>query len=263
MRRIQKFGITTAVISGFASIMAMGNPVQAEALTIGASHTLKPAFQEIVPMFEREYGVTAQVSYGPSQTLRREIEQGASIDVFLPDSIEEVEKLDKKGLTLNGRYGIYAKSSLVLVMSAASVATPISFHDALPNRAARIAVGDPKTSALGHITARALTKPNPVYRSGSNLLYGEHSDEIMDLVETGKADVGIVYRADAIGRGRMRIIDETPSGKHTSVQFGGAVVWTCPEESRDIAEEFLDFMMSPRIQKLLLKYGFDPVPSNS
>jgi molybdate transport system substrate-binding protein len=40
------------------------------------------------------------------------------------------------------------------------------------------------------------------------------------------------------------------------------VVWTCRNASRDVAEDFFDFMMSPRVQKLLLKYGFDSVPSN-
>jgi len=40
------------------------------------------------------------------------------------------------------------------------------------------------------------------------------------------------------------------------------VVWTCRNESRGIAEDFSHFIMSPRIQKLLLKYGFDSVPAN-
>jgi molybdate transport system substrate-binding protein len=149
-------------------------------------------------------------------------------------------------------------------MSAASRATSISFHDVLPNRA-RIALGDPKTSVLGEITAQKLTKRNPAYKNGSNLLYGQHSLDVMNLVHTGKADVGIVYRSDAINSGQVRIIDEAPAGTHTPVQFGQAVVWTCRNESLSAAEEFFDFMLSPRIQKLLLKYGFDgfdSVPSS-
>lgn len=46
------------------------------------------------------------------------------------------------------------------------------------------------------------------------------------------------------------------------VQFGEAVVSTCREASCAVAKEFLDFMTSPRIQKLLIKYGFDSMPSN-
>jgi len=40
------------------------------------------------------------------------------------------------------------------------------------------------------------------------------------------------------------------------------VVWTCRETARGVAKEFSDFLMSPRIQKLLLNYGFDPVSRN-
>ena len=81
----------------------------------------------------------------------------------------------------------------------------------------------------------------------------------MNLVHTGRADVGIVYRVDAIhNSGQVRIIDETPAGTYTRVQFGQAVVWTCRKDSLDVVQEFRDFMMSPRIQKLMLKYGLIP-----
>ncbi len=262
MTGIRSFGIAVVVVSGIAGIVTTGERVQAEILTVAAAHSLKPAFREILPMFESEYGVTVQVVYGPSQSLRREIEQGAPIDVFLPEAVAEVQKLHKKGLTLNGGGRVYAQTSLVLVMSATSKATPISFREAPPNRAIRIALVDPKTSALGEITARELAKLDPAYTSRFHLLHAEHSDDVVNLVRTGEAEVGIVYRADAINSGQVRIIDEAPAGAYAPVQFGHAVVWTCRDASLRVAEEFVEFMMSPRIQKLLLKYGFDSVPSN-
>jgi len=118
-----------AIVSGLAGVVATGDLVQAETLTVAAAHSLKAAFDEILPMFESEYGATIHVVYGPSKTLRRQIEKGAPIDVFLPEAVEEVEELQKKGLTLNGGPRIYAQTSLVLVMSAASPTTPISFRE--------------------------------------------------------------------------------------------------------------------------------------
>jgi molybdate transport system substrate-binding protein len=262
MTGIRKFSMAMAAAAGFVGIVATGECVQAGDLIIGAAPSLKAAFQEIIPMFETEYGATVRVVYGPSQTIRRQIEKGTAIDVFLPAAVEEVEKLHKKGMTLNGGPRIYARTSLVLVMSANSLATPVSFRDVLTNRATRIALGDPQTSALGEITARALTKLDPVYSSRFHLLHAQHSEDIVNLVHTGKAEVGIVYRVDAVNSWQLRIIDETPAGTYTAVQFGEAIVWTCRKESRSVAEEFVDFMASPRIQKLLLKYGFDPVSVN-
>lgn len=259
---IRKFTLAMAVVGGLAAVIMIGEPVQAEPLTIGAAHSLKPAFQEIVPIFEKEYGETVRVLYGPSQTLRRQIENGAPIDMFLPEGVEEVEKLQKKGLTLNGGAQVYAQTSLVLVMSTASPVTSISFREAVPDRAIRLALVDPKTLALGEITAKALTRFDPAYKNRFRLLHAQHSDDVVNLVSTGEAEVGIVYRVDAINSGQVRIIDEAPAGTLTPVRFGQAVVWTCRNTSLRAAEEFFEFIMSPRIQKLLMKYGFDSALSN-
>ncbi len=262
MAGIRIFSVAMVVVSALAGVVGTGEPVQAEPLTVGAPPSLRAALEEIVPMFEKEYGAPVRVVYSPSKTLYRQIEQGVPIDVFLAAGVEEVENLHKKGLTLNGGPRIYAQTSLVLVMSAASPAISISLRDALPNRATRVALGDPKTSSLGEITARALARLDPAYRNRSRIFHAQHSDDILNLVRTGKADMGIVYRVDAINGGQVRITDEAPAGIHTPVQFGQAVVWTCRDESLGAAEEFFDFIMSPRIQKLLLHYGFEPVPSN-
>ena len=234
---------------------------QAEPLAIAATPSLKPAFREIVPMFEHEYGVKVAVQYGPSQVLRRQIEQGAPVDVFLPGAVEELEILQRKGLTLNSGPRIYAQTSLVLIMSASSRALAVSLHDEHANRTMRHVLGDPQTSALGAITSRALTMLDPAFKQRFKTSYARQSDDVMHAVQDGKADVGIVFRADAIGNGHVRIIDETPAGARITVRFGEAVVSTCREESRTAAEQFSNFITSPRIQKLLHKYGFEPVTS--
>lgn len=259
------FGLRRIVMSlvlGLGGIIATGHIVQAEELTVATSPSLRAAFREIVPMFEREYGATLRVEYGPSQTQRRHIEKGAPIDVFLPAAIEEAQKLHEKGLTLNGEPRVYAQTSLVLIMSATSRAMVTSFHDVAPHRGMRIVLGDPQTSALGEVTARTLRKYDPAYKSRFQLHYAQHGENIVDLVQNGQAELGIVYRTDAISNGQVRIVDEAPAGATTRVRFGEAIVWTCRQSHLGIAKEFVDFMASPRIQKLLLKYGFDPVPMN-
>ena len=79
----------------------------------------------------------------------------------------------------------------------------------------------------------------------------------MNLIRTGKADVGLVYRANVINSRDVRISDDTPIGKEMPIQFAQAVVWTCRSSVRALADQFSDFLMTPRIQTLLMKYGFD------
>lgn len=261
MRGIRRLTTGMAIAAGLAGGLAIGEPVQAENLTIGAAYSLKAAFQEVVPMFESEFGATVTVVYGSSQSLRREMENGSPVDLLLT-AVDDLEKLQKKGLTLNGGPEVYAQTSLVFVMSAASQAMPISFHDMSSERRTRVAIGTFESSAAGPITARALRAVDPSYKDRFRLISATHHDEVIDMIRRGDAEMGLVYRVDAIhNSGQVRIIDETPGGTYTPVRFGQAIVWTCRDESRAAAEQFTDFFMSPRIQKLLLKYGFEPATS--
>ena len=261
MKGMQRFGMVMGIASWLATGLAVVEPVRADTLTIGAAYSLKAAFQEVVPMFESEFGATVKVVYGSSQTLRREVENGAPVDVLLT-AVDDLEKLQKKGLTLNGGPEVYAQTSLVFVMSTASQAMPISFHDMSSEGRTRVAIGTFESAAAGPLTARALRAADPSYKDRFRLISATHHDEVINMIRSGEAEAGLVYRVDAIhNSGLVRIIDETPGGTYTPIRFGEAVVWTCRDESRAAAEQFSDFFMSPRIQKLLLKYGFEPAAS--
>ena len=244
-----------------AAVVGNGTPARGEPLTVAAAPSLRAPFQEILRMFEQEHGVPVEVRYGPSHTLRRQIEQGAPIDVFLSESWQEVEMLHEKGLTRLGGPRQYAQTSMVVVMSSASAATAISFGETSSRGALRVALVDPKVSSLGAIAVKALRQMDPLAHHHARLVPAPHTDEVVRLVSGGDADVGVVYRADAINSGQVRIIDEAPAGRSIPVVFGQAVVSTCREASLPAAQQFMNFMMSPRIQKLLLKYGFDAMPA--
>src|SRR5262245_60580146 len=83
--RLQKFSMTIVLVGGLLGVLE--KPVHSETLTVAAAHSMKVPFQEILPLFEQEYGAMVNVVYGPSQTLRQQIEKGAQIDVFLPEAV--------------------------------------------------------------------------------------------------------------------------------------------------------------------------------
>ena len=253
---IRMFNVLIITIIALVAVVGTWKPIHAETLTVGAPPSLKAAFSDIVPLFEQEYGAKVHIDYTPSKTLLRQIENGAPIDVFLSAGMEEVEYLHKKGLTLNGPPRIFVQTSLVLMMSSDYPAT-ISLQDALHNRTIRIALGDPATSYLGDVTARALKKLYPMYKSRSHIVYAPHTEDIVNLIRAGKADVGLVYRSNVINSRDVRISDDTPIGRDMPIQFGQAVVWTCRISLRPVADQFSDFLMTPRVQTLLMKYGFD------
>ena len=97
-------------------------------------------------------------------------------------------------------------------------------------------------------------------RLKSQYVLGEHSRAVLDLVARGDADVGVVYRTDAISNSNIRVLDTAPVESHTPVRYGVAAVWTAKNISG--AGDFIEFLLTPRIQSLLQEHGFDRVSSD-
>jgi molybdate transport system substrate-binding protein len=235
-------------------------PAQAapETVTIAAANSLREAFRKILPLFEaHNKDINVRVIYGPSQTLSKQIEEGAPIDVFLPSQVEEIDQLEKKGLVIQGTRRVYAGTSLVLIAGPELPAPIASVQDLRATLIRYIAVGDPKTSSVGKVAAQYLKYSKLDSQLKSQMVYGEHSRAVLDLVAKGEADLGVVYRTDAVSNKKIRILDEAPVDSHTPVQYGVAAVWT----ARNIAGagDFISFLGTPKIQALLQDHGFDRI----
>jgi len=235
-------------------------PVQAqpETLTIAAANSLRDVFRKVLPLFEAQHReINVRVIYGPSQTLRNQIEQGAPVDVFLPSLFEEIEQLEKKGLIIQGTRRTYAGTSLVLITGTTFPAPIASIQDLKTVPIRRIAVGDPKSSSVGKVAAQFLKYNNLDSQLKSQYVFGEHSRAVLDLVAKGEAEVGVVYRTDAASNTKVRILDTAQADSHTPVRYGVAAVWTAKNISG--AEDFIAFLLTPPIQTVLQEYGFDQV----
>lgn len=251
----------TIVFLGILALASWTAPpvhAQPETLTITAANSLKEALRKVLPLFEAQHPeINVRVIYGPSQTLRNQIEQGAPVDVFLPSLIEEVDQLEKKGLIIQGTKRAYAGTSLVLITGTTLPASVGSIHDLQSIPVRRIAIGDPKTSSVGKVAAQFLKHSNLEPRLKSQYVFGEHSRAVLDLVANGEAEVGVVYRTDAVSNAKVRVVDTAPVESHTPVRYGVAAVWTAKNISG--AGDFIEFLLAPQTQALLQEYGFDRV----
>ena len=231
---------------------------QPETITIAAANSLKDALRKILPLFEAEHrNINVRVIYGPSQTLRSQIEQGAPVDIFLPSLFEEIDQLEAKGLIIQGTKRAFAATSLVLITGTALPAPISTIQDLQTIPIRRIAVGDPKTSSVGKVSAQFLKYSKLEPKLKSQYILGEHSRAVLDLVAKGEAEIGVVYRTDAISNPGVRILDTAPVGSHTPVRYGVAAAWTA--QNITAAGDFIEFLLSPAIQTQLQEFGFDRV----
>jgi molybdate transport system substrate-binding protein len=229
---------------------------QPETLTIAAANSVKDALRKLLPQFESQHPeIKVRVIYGPSQSLRKQIEEGAPVDVFLPSLFEEIDQLEMKGLAIQGTKRVYASTSLVLITGTTLPAPIASIQDLRSVAIRRIAIGDPKTSSVGKVAAQFLKHSKLEPQLKSQYVYGEHSRAVLDLVSKGEAELGVVYRTDAVADKNVRILDTAPPDSHTPVRYGVAAVWTARNISG--AGDFIEFLLSAPIQAELKQYGFD------
>lgn len=240
---------------GWNSLPAQAQP---ETLTIAAANSLKDALRKVLPRFEAQHrDVNLRVIYGPSQNLRKQIEEGAPVDIFLPSLFEEIDQLEAKGLIIQGTKRTFAATSLVLITGTTLPAPVSSIQDLQTTPIHRIAVGDPKTSSVGKVAAQFLKYSKLEPKLKSQYVLGEHSRAVLDLVAKGEAEIGVVYRTDAVPNSAVRILDTAPVASHTPIRYGVAVAWTA--QNITAAGDFIDFLLSHTTQTLLENLGFDHV----
>ncbi len=235
-RRNTFFGIWLffSMLIGITGVVPSAQ-AQPETLTIAAANSLKDALRKVLPRFEAEHpAINVRVIYGPSQSLRKQIEEGAPVDIFLPSLFDEIDQLETKGLIIQGTKRAFAGTSLVLITGAALPAPVRTIHDLETVPVRRIAIGDPKTSSVGKVAA-----------------------QFLKYVAKGEAEVGVVYRTDAASNDKVRILDTAPVESHTPVRYGVAAVWTAKNVSG--AGDFIEFLLAPQTQALFQEYGFDRV----
>lgn len=227
-----------------------------ETFTIAVANNLKDVFRKILPLFEAQNrDVNVRVIYAPSKTLLKQIEEGAPVDIFIPSAYEELDQLEQKNLIVQDTKQVYARTALVLVTNTAFPATIASIQDLETKPVRYIAIGDPTTSTVGKDAVQFLKYRQLEPRLKSQYLFGEHSKAVLDLVSKGEAELGLVYRTDAIPVKRVRIIDVVPAESHRPITYGVAAPWTSENVFR--VRDFVAFLLSDPIQAELKKYGFD------
>lgn len=247
------FLLGAVIIAGAAALPAHA---QSETLTIAAASSLKDVLRKILPRFEAQNrDINVRVIYAQPKTLLKQIEDGAPVDVFLPALFEEIDLLEKKELILKDTKHVYARTALVLISSSAFPAQVGSIQDLETKPVRHLAIGDPSVSAIGKDTIQFLKDRRLESRLKSQFIYGENSRAVLDLVSRGEAELGVVYRTDAVGSKRVRVIDSVPSDSHRPISYGVVSPWTAYNISG--ARDFVSFLLSDPTQAELKQYGFD------
>jgi molybdate transport system substrate-binding protein len=90
---------------------------------------------------------------------------------------------------------------------------------------------------------------------GERLIYGANVRQVLNYVERGEVDAGIVYLTDAKEAGdRVKVVATADAAWHEPIVYPGAIV--SASKKREAALKFLEYLGSERAKKLLEDRGF-------
>jgi molybdate transport system substrate-binding protein len=252
MRWIARTALLLAVVMGFAF---QGQAQAKKEIIVSAAASLKNAFDELGPIYERQTGVKANFNFAASGVLQTQIESGAPADVFASAAQKQMDDLQKKGLIAEATRRDFTGNSLVLIIPSDSKLKIKEFKDLAKPEFARIAIGNPKTVPAGQYAEESLTSLKLWDALQPRFILAENVRQVLDYVSRGEVDAGLVYSSDAaVAGGKIRIVTQAPKGSHQEIVYPIAAI----KDSKNAAaaQKFIDLLLGKTGKGILAKYGF-------
>jgi molybdate transport system substrate-binding protein len=230
------------------------------ALTIYGAASLKGALDQLKASYEAGHpGTTLTISTDSSATLRTQIEQGATADVFLSADVANPKRLVDAGLA-DGDLVDFAGNLLTVVVPTANPAKIATPADLARRGVKVIAAGDevPITTYANQAIGLLADLPGypPAFAAGyaANIVSREENVKaVIAKIELGEGDAGIVYVTDAKASTRVQAI-AIPVQANIPATYAGVVVKASTHLAA--AHAFLDWMNGAEAQLILTELGF-------
>jgi molybdate transport system substrate-binding protein len=256
---------SAAVLLALAGLALRAGEAPPRELTVFAAASLTEAFQELGRRFEAaQPGVRVVFSFGASNQLRAQIENGARADVFASANTKEMDAALKSGSVVKDSVQVFARNRLVLAAPADNPARIVSLAS-LARPRIKLVVADPAAPAgkytLEMLKAAAAGPGMPVNFESAVLANVASREEnvkaVLAKVRLGEADAGIVYASDitAAARKQVRVIALPPAANPLAA-YPLAVV----KEARqpELARAFAALAAGAEGQRVLQGAGFLP-----
>ena len=234
-------------------------------LTVFAAASLTESFTELGQRFEADHpGVKVVFNLAGSQALSAQLGEGAPADVFASANTKEMTNAITAGRVADGSQKIFARNKLVVIYPMDNPAGLARLQDlAKPGlklvlAAAEVPVGKYSVEFLDKAAqdaALGATFKDDVLKNVVS--YEDNVKSVLTKVVLGEADAGIVYltdisQANADKVGRLDI----PDALNAVATYPIAAVSDAAQP--DLAQAFVELVLSEQGQAILAKYGFLP-----
>jgi molybdate transport system substrate-binding protein len=234
-------------------VLACAPQVVAVEIVVCAAASLTDAFREIGKAFEAAHpGATVAFSFAASDVLATQIAKGAPADVFASADEEAMNRAERDRVLRSATRRNFVSNRLALIVPAK--AAPIEKLRELEGpEFSSIAIGSPKTVPAGRYARQALEQANLWTRLSERFVFASNVRQALEYVARGETEAGFVYVTDAaLMRDKVSIAFEVPTP--TAIRYPIAV--TAASREPALAQSFIEFLATPPMQQVLVRYGF-------
>ncbi|GBO51897.1 molybdenum ABC transporter, periplasmic molybdenum-binding protein ModA [Pseudanabaena sp. lw0831] len=223
-------------------------------LTISAAASLKEALGEITPIYSKaKTNVVIRNNFGSSGDLQQQIINGAPVDVFISAAAKQMDELQKKDLIVADTRRDLLSNRLVLIIPA-DKGDAKELKDLTSVSIERIAIGDPRSVPVGQYAEQALTKRALLEDVRSKFVLGNNVRQVLQFVESGNAQAGIVYATDAKNSNKVKVVEIIDAKLHKPIVYPIAVLQKSANQPS--SKSYLEFLSSEPAKTIFEKYGF-------
>ncbi|WP_344303330.1 molybdate ABC transporter substrate-binding protein [Nocardioides bigeumensis] len=230
-----------------------GGDDEGATLTVYAASSLTATFEQLGDAFEADHdGVEVELNFAGSSDLVAQIQEGAPADVFASADEANMEKLTAEDLQGSAPEA-FASNTLEIVVPPGNPAGIESFDD-LTEAELNLVVCAPEVpcgAAAAKIAESAGVTLTPVSEEQS-------VTDVLAKVTSGEADAGLVYVTDvrAAGDG-VEGFEFEESAAAVNVY---PIATVAASENAELAQQFVDLVLSDEGQQVLADAGFAPAP---
>ena len=218
---------------------------QGKDVLVFAAASLKNALDDIAGQWQRESGKKTVISYAASNTLIKQIEQGAPADIFISADLDWMDYGQQKGLIKpDSRFNLLGNRLVLIAPKDANVSVNIQpgFDLAALLKGGRLAMGNVDAVPAGRYGKAALEKLGAWDGVKDKIAQAENVRAALVLVARGEAPLGIVYQTDAASDPTVKILGTFPENTHPPIIYPIALT---KESTNPDAQAFLNYLRAP------------------
>jgi len=246
--------VATLALLGFAGAAA-AQPAE-RPVRVFAAASLTDALSEIGAAYAAAGHPTPALSFAASSLLARQIDQGASADVFISADAPWMDYLaERRLIDPNSRVSLLANTIVLIAPLDRPLNLPIRFgfdlHGALAG--GKLSMADPDSVPAGRYGRAALQGMGAWNAVSGDVVRAENVRAALRFVEIGEAAAGVVYYTDALASNRVQIVGAFPATSHPRIAYPMAVIRGAREAE---ARAFAAFLLSAPAKAVFTRMGF-------